>query len=29
MAQAAVQNSDEEALATYQARAEAWTVLGS
>ena len=29
MAQAAVQNSDEEALATYQARAEAWTLLGS
>ena len=29
LAQAAAQNSDSEALATYQARAEAWTRLGS
>jgi hypothetical protein len=29
LTQAAIQSADEEAIATYQARAEAWTLLGS
>ncbi len=29
LTQAAIQNSDEEAIETYQARADAWTLLGS
>ena len=29
LTQAAIQNSDEEAIETYQARAEAWRLLGS